>query len=291
MIAINHFILADLIFPATYMGDLITLYETYVDAGCGSSGLHLVLRQIFASSNDAKAVALDRGFPLLALRELQGASESEEYFDRILLLCAQFVDGFPDGQREIFEQWSLETLIGIFHPLGQTLPFFLALSALNPEVKAMFALEINSESLLSKILECFEIAKYADSTLIQLLAAILNAMSVRQIVCRKQKLKSFVGRLTAAISAKDWEIAEAMLRVFATFTFYGDAIDKLFGVINVPELIVTLSENDTIWKSPFVDIFLRNLKSHAKFWCGLAGALNKENPKLMESLKTRVPDL
>jgi hypothetical protein len=288
MTAINHLILAGLIFPPKAMEELIGLYETYIDAACASSGLHGVLRQVFAASDDAKAVALERGFPLLALRELHNASENEEYFDRILLVCAQFADGFPDGQREIFEQWSLETLIGMFHPLGATLPFFLALSARNPEVQALFACEINSESLLGKIIECFDIAKYSDATLIQLLSGILNAEPVRRTVYRKRKLKGFVSRLTYAISKKDWVIAEAMLRVFATLTFYPDAVDELFDVTNVPDLIEILSENDPIWESPYLELFVKNLRSHTRIWCGLSGAVQKTNPALLKQLKARL---
>jgi hypothetical protein len=178
----------------------------------------------------------------------------------------------------------------MFHPLGQTLPFFLALSARNPSVQALFAVEVNSESLLGKILECFDLAKYSDATLIQLLAAILNAEPVRRIVYRKRKLKSFVSRLTYSVSKKDWVIAEAMLRVFATLTFYRDAIDELFDATNVPDLIEVLSENDPVWESPLLEIFLKNLRAHGKIWCGLAGAVQKANPALLEQLKARISD-
>jgi hypothetical protein len=290
MTAINHLIFAGIIFPMKSMTDLMSLYETYLDAGCSSSGLHGVLRQIFASSEEAKVGALERGFPLMALRELHAASESEEYFDRILLVCAQFADGFPDGQRAIFEEWSLEMLIGLFHPLGQTLPFFLALSARNPEVQAFFAIEVNSESLLGKIIDCFEEGKYLDATLIQLLAGILNAESVRRVVYRKRKLASFVNKLTYTVAKKDWTIAKAMLRVFATLTFYADGVDELIDVTDIADLIELLYENDPVWESQFTEIFLRNLKSYAKIWCGLAGAVKKANRSLLDQLKARIGD-
>jgi hypothetical protein len=116
MTAINPLILTGLIFPHKQLKmsyPFVKRTLTRLAPGCG---LHSVHCQIFAAADDAKAVALERGFPLLALRELPHASENEEYFDRILLLCPQFADGFPHGQRDIFEQWWLETLIGMFHP-------------------------------------------------------------------------------------------------------------------------------------------------------------------------------
>jgi hypothetical protein len=288
MTAMNHLMLVGIIFPVSSMSDLLSLYETYIDAGCCSSGVHGVLRQIFAASLDAKIGALERGFPLMALRELHCASENEAYFDRILLVCAQFVDGFPEGQRAIFEQWSLETLIGIFHPLGETLPFFLALSARNPDVQGLFAVEINSESLLSKIIDSIEEGKYLTAILIQLLAGLMNSESVRRAVYRTRKLTGLVSKLTYTVAKKEWSLADALLRVFATLTFYADGLDELLKVTNVPDLIELLSENPQAWESSFTEIFLRNLTSHARIWCGLAGAVNKASRSLLEKLKVRV---
>jgi hypothetical protein len=63
MTAINHVNFAGIIFPVKSMADLMNLYETYLDGGCSSSGLHGVLRQLFAASETARIGALERGFP------------------------------------------------------------------------------------------------------------------------------------------------------------------------------------------------------------------------------------
>jgi hypothetical protein len=132
---------------------------------------------------------------------------------------------------------------------------------MNPEVQALLACEINAESFLGKILECLDLAKYSDAILIQLLSGILNVEPVRRMVYRKRKLTSFVSRLTSVISKTDWAIAEAILRVFATLTCYSDTIDELVDATTVADLIEILAENDPVWESPDLEIFVKSLKS------------------------------
>jgi hypothetical protein len=275
MAAINHVLLSGVLFPAHCMERLISLYETYLDASCTSTCLHAVFSQVFASSDDARDVALAHGFPMLVIRELAEAAENEEHFDEVLNMCAQFVYGYPPAQRAIFKEWTIETLIDLFHPSPTTLHFYLSLAARNPEAQALFATEVNSESLLVRILELFDLGKNCDAALIQLLGTVLNSEVVRRIVYRKKKVKAFVSRLTYAVAKKDWAIAEAMLRVFVTLTFFQDGVD---------ELIEILSENDEVWETLLLQLFVRNLRGHARIWTGLAGAVQKTDIGLFERL-------
>jgi hypothetical protein len=158
------------------------------------------------------------------------------------------------------------------------------LAARNPEAQALFATEVNSESLLIRILELFDLGKNCDAMLLQLLATILNSEVVRRIIYRKKKVKAFVSRLTYAVAKKDWAIAEAMLRIFVTITFFQDGVDELIDATRVPELIEILSENDEVWDTPLLQIFVRNLKGHARTWSGLAGAVQKTDHTLFERL-------
>lgn len=288
MVALNHLLLVGIVFPAQCMTDIMHLYESYLDAAFSSTALHTVLHQIFLNSHEAKEIAMDEGFPVIALKDMANSRKHPDQFDAIIVTCAQFVYGFPAGQKEIFDQWSIETLLDLFSTEPAIIHFFLCLASRNPEVQTMFATETECGSLIGVILDAFDTARNCDTQLMWLIATILNSDVVRRSVYRKKRIRSFTSRLTYAVSKKEWSLAEAMLRIFVTLTFYSDGVDELFNATHVPELLEILSENTEVWEMPLLTIFVRNLKSNNRLWSGLANAVEKKNKILFDQL-SRIP--
>ena len=288
MIALNHLLIVGIIFPARCMTDIMHLYESYLDASFSSTALHTVLHQIFQNSHEAKEVAMEEGFPVIALKDLANSRKHPDQFDAIVVTCAQFVYGFPAGQKEIFDQWSIETLLDLFSTEPAIIHFFLCLASRNAEVQTLFATETECGSLIGAILDAFDTARNCDTQLMWLISTILNSDVVRRAVYRKKRIKSFISRLSYAVSKKEWALAESMLRVFVTLTFYADGVDELFNATHVPELLEILSENTEVWEMPLLTIFVRNLKSNNRLWSGLANAVEKKNKILYDQL-SRIP--
>jgi hypothetical protein len=201
-----------------------------------------------------------------------------------MIACGQFVFEYPEGQKEIFEQWSTATLFELFEPVSSVLHFFLALTARNPEVQALFTSKPASKSLLTKIFQLFEAGKCCGTQLMQLIASLLNSDVIRHVVYRKRKVKPFVSRIGYAVAKKDWPVVEAMLKILATLTFYPDGIDELVGVADVPDLLEQLALHDEAAEMPLFHLLVRNLKAHMRIWSGLAGALQRNDRSLFKRL-------
>ena len=190
----------------------------------------------------------------------------------------------------IAETWKLDTLIDIFQPTSEVIHFFLCLASRNNDIEALFAQEIGTESLLGRLLETFDSVQIGTPQVIRLLACVMHSGVVRRVIYRKKKVKSFVSRLIKYVSVKNWQFAEAMIRLFTVLTFYIDGIDNLLDCTQISELLEILMENEEIIQMDIFSIFAHNLKGHTRTWPAVQQSFKKYNKKLYEIFMEIVSD-
>ncbi|OHS98368.1 hypothetical protein TRFO_08964 [Tritrichomonas foetus] len=272
---INHLLLAQIEFPCDGIPALLSVYKSFYDP----TPLHNVLSHIFITSNGCKIAALDAGFLTLARNELVMFGENYSRFRMIWRTVSCFVYDFEEGQNALLDFWSVDTLAEFFDTSDTMLKFYLCLTYRNEITQDAF-----SGELFELIFDEFDKTRISPPLLLRLIASILNSSNVRKLLYKQKRVQRFLPRLNYAVTHKEWNLLDGMLRILYTLSCYNDGCEELFDKNKITDLFIILLSNETVVKMPIFSALIQNLKRNSITWRALTYATRKTNIELLDKL-------